>query len=284
MKYLLTMLTLTLMLFATTPDVEAKRFGGGRSYGKRYQTAPIQQKKSNPNHQQASKKSSKKGMLGGMLGGLLMGGLIASLLNGADFDGLKMMDMLILAGIAFALFKVFQTMRRSTHAKPQYATASPSGSSQTNYSAPPPRNDVEAQTAFAQSHFDIPMTFPPNFNQQNFVNTARGHYQTIQHAWHKGDLATIKPYVTPELYRDVEFEYDESIDDSIELGPLDIHIIRAQYNPEIAAISLAFLGDCFYAKENARKPIKDVWHLTRDLTQPNAPWLIVGIEDRTEEA
>jgi predicted lipid-binding transport protein (Tim44 family) len=30
--------------------------------------------------------------------------------------------------------------------------------------------------------------------------------------------------------------------------------------------------------EGLEEDITDVWHLERDLTQPNAPWLIIGIQ------
>ena len=77
----------------TTPIAEAKRFGGGKSFGKSFKTAPApKQKQQNTNtigkQDTAKGASSKKGLMGGLLGGLLMGGLLASIFAGGGFEGI----------------------------------------------------------------------------------------------------------------------------------------------------------------------------------------------------
>jgi predicted lipid-binding transport protein (Tim44 family) len=96
------------------PVAEAKKFGGGKSFGRSQQTAPKQPSAApqQANKQAANPSSSRKGMLGGLLGGLLAGGLIAALLGGS-FEGLQMMDFLIVGLLAFVLFKVFRSMTRA---------------------------------------------------------------------------------------------------------------------------------------------------------------------------
>ena len=122
------MLAFTMTLAPT--DAYAKKFGGGKSFGKSFRTAPSQKSlfkappaknsaqqsglnSTNKNNQYSSKKKGLfGGMMGGLLGGLLVGGLVGSLLGGGAFQGLQFMDILIFAGLAFLLFKLFRVMNR----------------------------------------------------------------------------------------------------------------------------------------------------------------------------
>ncbi len=59
---------------------------------------------------------------------------------------------------------------------------------------------------------------------------------------------------------------------------VDAEIVRADYNANKAELSLQFSGRYRDAVEGIEEDITDIWHLERDLTVPNAPWLIVGIQ------
>ncbi|MCE7627652.1 hypothetical protein LZT04_07330, partial [Vibrio fluvialis] len=92
MKRLFSLVALVMVSVAFTPMADAaKKFGGGKSFGKSYKTAPAQQKQNtNTLKQQDTAKtaqsSTKKGLMGGLLGGLLAGGLLAAFFGGA-FEG-----------------------------------------------------------------------------------------------------------------------------------------------------------------------------------------------------
>lgn len=119
------MLAFTCTLAPT--DAYAKKFGGSKSFGKSFKTkqtqpslfkSPSSQSKStHQNNLNNAGKPQKKGlfggMMGGLLGGLLVGGLIGSLLGGGPFSGIQFMDILIIAGLAFVLFKLFKGMNRA---------------------------------------------------------------------------------------------------------------------------------------------------------------------------
>ena len=94
----------SLTLALTAADANAAKFGGKRSFGKSYRTAPAQQAQpvnsNKPAAAQPAGAGAKRGMLGGLMGGLLAGGLLAWLFGSGAFEGIQMMDMLILAGVA----------------------------------------------------------------------------------------------------------------------------------------------------------------------------------------
>lgn len=98
------MFLVSLTLALTAADNAAK-FGGKRSFGKSYRTAPAPQAQpvntAKPGINQPAAGAAKKGMLGGLMGGLLAGGLLAWMFGSGAFQGLQIMDMLIMAGVAF---------------------------------------------------------------------------------------------------------------------------------------------------------------------------------------
>ncbi len=117
MKKMLTLFAVILAIGLGAPHAEAKKFGGGKSFGKSYKTAPAQPAAKpvdteNPalGAQTAPKKS---GMMGGLLGGLLAGGLFAYLLGSGAFEGLQGMDFLLIALLALGAVFLFRAMRRA---------------------------------------------------------------------------------------------------------------------------------------------------------------------------
>ena len=115
-------------------DADAKRFGGGSSFGGRSSySAPYQRsatppsRPANQNQQQTTtpNQAAKPGWanrsgLMGMLGGLALGGLLGSLFHGGGFQGINFMDILIFGGIAFLLYKLFAAKKAGSAQHPAY--------------------------------------------------------------------------------------------------------------------------------------------------------------------
>ena len=112
--------------FANT--AEAKRFGGGKSYGdqgqslqrsapNRQQAAPQRQDNTTP----AQTRPASAGM-GGMLAGLAAGGLLAWLLFGDAFEGLQPMDFLLMILLAVGAFLLFRQLQKRQDSQPAMAS------------------------------------------------------------------------------------------------------------------------------------------------------------------
>ncbi len=103
---------LSISLGGFSADVEAKRFGGGKSFGKSFSVP-----KSSTSPASAATTGNKRGgllgggMMGGLMGGLLAGGLFAALMGGA-FDGLALGDILLFALVGFLIYKLFIAPKR----------------------------------------------------------------------------------------------------------------------------------------------------------------------------
>lgn len=285
MKKLWTVMALMLTMALGAQTVEAKKFGGGKSFGQARQTAPAQPKKTDnaQSAQQTPNKAAdagKKGMLGGLLGGLLVGGLIGSMLGNGAFEGIQFMDILILGLIAFVIFKLLRR-RRAT----QNQSAAFSG--MPNTSTPMPRealaDTLSNSAAVPQSagfgSSDIPFNLPAGFDLTAFLVSARDHYRTLQDAWNSNDLDKIREYVSPELYALLAQERAELAGEQhTEVLFVDAELVRADHDLRHAELSIKFSGRYRDTTEAVEEAITDIWHLERDLIMPGAPWLIVGIE------
>ncbi|MFT7684601.1 MAG: putative lipid-binding transport protein (Tim44 family) [Moritella dasanensis] len=276
MKNILTVLMMVFAFSLAAPDVHAKKFGGSKSFGKSYKTAP--QKQSPAAATPAKPGMSKKGMLGGMLGGLLMGGLIASMFGGA-FEGFQFMDMIIMAGVAFLLFRLFKGMMRAKAASQQGGPQPASGPAFRQEAQPDATFNTASQGGFAGANNDVPFNLPADFDLTNFLTGARSHYKTLQKAWNENDLETIQEYVSIELYNELRVQRKELEGvQHTEVMFLDAELVRAESTASLSQVSVKFNGRYRDSHEDVEADIDEVWHLERNLTQANAPWLITGIE------
>ncbi len=290
MKRFFTLFALIVAVTFVAPHADAKKFGGGKSFGKSFKTAPA--KKQQPQQTDSIGKqnanpaaqSSKKGLMGGLLGGLLAGGLLAAFFGGA-FDGIQFMDILIIGLIAFVIFKLFKTMR-GTKSTPMghreaYAGNSPQQPKTQQRQAAQANNASSAQPnhGYASTDSDVPFNLPPNFNMNAFLSGSRDHYRVIQGAWNHNELEKIREYVSPALFADLSGERAKlEGEQHTEVMYVDAELVRADYDANMAQLSIQFSGRYKDSHEGVEEDITDVWHLERDLVTPNAPWLIVGIQ------
>lgn len=298
MKRLLSVAALMFVFVFAAPHAEAKKFGGGKSFGKSFKTAPApKQKQQNTNtigkQDTAKGASSKKGLMGGLLGGLLVGGLLASMFGGGGFEGIQFMDIIIMAGVAFVLFKLFRMFMASKagsiNQRQGAAYAGPQAShdekpsfrdNQQYFQGDQAQPQTQATGGFGSIGSDeVPHNYPPGFDLQGFINGSREHYRILQGAWNHNQLETIQEYVSISLYNDlVQERANLEGEQHTDVMFVDAEVVRAEHNESSAQLSLQFSGRYRDSVEGLEEDITDVWHLERDLTQPNAPWLIIGIQ------
>ena len=296
MKRLLSIAALMFVFVFSAPHAEAKKFGGGKSFGKSFKTAPApKQKQQNTNtigkQDTAKGASSKKGLMGGLLGGLLVGGLLASVLGGGGFEGIQFMDIIIMAGVAFVLFKLFRMFMASKAGSLNQRQGTAYAGPQASQNEQPSFRDnqqyfqgeqeqPQATGGFgAPSADEIPHNYPPGFDLQGFINGSREHYRILQGAWNHNQLETIQEYVSISLYNDlVQERANTEGEQHTDVMFVDAEVVRADHTASSAQLSLQFSGRYRDSVEGVEEEITDIWHLERDLTQPNAPWLIIGIQ------
>jgi len=293
MKKLWAFFAIVLIFTLTMETAHARRMGGGKSFGRSYQTAPAQPSKSSADapaqrQQQAAKPAGMgKGLMGGLLGGLLVGGLFAALFAGGAFDGLQLMDMLIIAALAFIIFKVIRGMRQgpapARAPQPAYAGAGqqipPQRSTQQPVFGSRRESPVAAPISSAVASHAVPFNLPLGFDTPAFLDGAKEHYRILQDAWNRGDLPRIQEYVTPELYADLQTERASLLaEQHTEILSVNAELVRADQQFGNAEVSIRFSGRYRDAVEGVDESFVDIWHLERDYSKDDAPWHITGIQ------
>ncbi len=159
-KLFLAGLTVFLLMFTFSQVAEAKRFGGGKSFGYSKQVAPKSFNKSSQSNAakkpaqpaaapagqagKAAKPASGASKWLGPLAGLAAGGLLAAMIFGDGFEGIQIMDILLFALIAFVLFKLFTSRARQQGAYQSQHREAYQGQDQ-GYQPPPVEPKAEPQ-------------------------------------------------------------------------------------------------------------------------------------------
>jgi len=280
MKNIIVIFSLLALLCTASFDAHARKKFGSSKRGKTPATQQTTQNKQSdvPASTAPKAKSNKKGIMAGVLGGLLAGGLIAAML-GDDFEGFQLLEMILLAGGLFILFKLVTGFLRANRA-PQLANASASTSAQQNAFKQAPI-EQPMSTGFASNApqgESVPFNLPPNFDVNGFLQGARSHYHTLQIAWNNADYTTMAEYLSPALVAEFKAEREAIQNVDTEVMFIDAELVRADTNAQSWQVSVRFKGKYRDLGDKKEEPILEIWHLER-LISDDAPWLIVGVED-----
>lgn len=274
-------ITLALLIgLSFSYEAEARRFGGGKSFGSapRHQQAKPQQRQQQqqPKQQPAtgSAAASKMGWLG-PLAGLAAGGLLASLFFGDAFEGLQIMDILVFAGIAFLLFKIFAA-RRNPSLQPMAA------------GAPSQRempSDNNSFGSFGNSATASPapvIQAPAWFNADSFLAAAREHFNQLQIHWDANDMEKISEYVTSEMLGYLSKERAALGDgyQSTYIDNLDVQLDGVEELADYTIATLSFNGISKTSRFDQGEAFNESWRMERKHGN-NQPWLIAGIRQNS---
>ncbi|SDN89760.1 Predicted lipid-binding transport protein, Tim44 family [Halomonas shengliensis] len=266
-RHLLIMLVAGLFtLGPALQDAEARRLGGGKSFGT--QSRSVQQQPAATQNQAAGTRAT-QGRAGsrmpGMLGGLLAGGLLAALFFGGAFDELRLMDILVVAGIAFLLFRLLARRRPAVAGGPAPSAEEARGGATAQ---PFQASGAPLGGAFAGE--------PTWFDRERFLGGAKEHFMTLQRAWDNNDLAGIQEYVTPELYNLLREERaNQPANNRTEVVRLFAELGMVQEVGSQAEATVIFHG--ILDENGEHNEFNETWHLVREL-RDGAPWYVQGIE------
>ncbi|WP_030074630.1 Tim44 domain-containing protein [Halomonas alkaliantarctica] len=272
------MLLVSVMGFSAAVEyAEARRLGGGSNMGSVSRSAdqpastPTQQQAQGTQQQGQAAAAARRGGMGGMIGGLLAGGLLAALFFGGAFDELRLMDLLLMAGIialvVFAL-RAFMRQRRPAPATAAGYQREQQAAAPSNFSATPGSLASGLQST------------PAWFDKERFLGGAKEHFMTLQRAWDNNDLNQIQEYVTPELYNLLRQERAEQpANNRTEVIKLFAELGDISEYDSHAEATVIFHG---ILEENGEQiEFNETWHLTRTM-RDQAPWYLQGIEQNPE--
>jgi len=284
MKKLLafSMLTIFCLVISNVNHAEAKRFGGGSSFGKSFNkrsAAPAprmsQKKQATPSKQGAS-----RGGMMGMLGGLALGGLLGAMFFGGAFDGINFFDIFIIGAIIFGFIWF---MRRKMQANPEpYAYAGQQPNQQNNPTQPDLFTSSEAAPQVS-GHM-----LRPDIDEAHFIPAAKGIFIRMQAAWDKKDIQDIRSFCTSEIADKIEADMQALGKEQTrtEVGMLEASIIDTwvESDDEWAAIQFhAMLKE--ETLTNTAQPIEshahemnETWIFRHAPNNDDPTWYLAGIQ------
>lgn len=303
-------LSLVLML-GGIHEAQAKRMGGGSSFGSKpsysmpYQRSttpsmPSSQPQRSPAQQQATAQNqaarqgwASRGGLMGMLGGLALGGLLGSLFFGGAFESLNLMDMLLFAGIAYLVFRLFASRARQGQTVSGNAYGqSPSSATGNGYhrehstqpSSPAGFNtDVLFGKGKGGEAFNTGATaqspaVPLNFDQAAFLRGAESAYRYLQEAWDKRDLAAIRGLTTDKVFAELQDQLRvSSAVNKTEVLKVNTELLEVR---EVgSSLEAVVLFDCLLREDDGPSDqVREVWHFTKPVNSQQPKWFLDGIQ------
>ena len=308
---LLTALTAGLFIAA---EAEA-RAGGSRSFGSRgsrsysrpaspstspspYQATPQQARPANPSpfaQPQPAGGGFLRSMAGGLMGGMLGGMLFRSLgfggAGGMGGGGIGLFEILLLAGIAYLIYRFIQSKRQ----------AAAQGAYSSSYSSMPAPYDVTPHQPQISSQDDLDRglshirQMDASFAETRFTDQVMDIFFKIQSAWMNRDLGPVAGLLTDEMRRIFQEDIDRLLREkkvnrleNIAVRTVDIaEAWQEQGQDYLTALIYANLLD--YTTDDATgqvvsgsktEPVKfeEFWTFTRPVG--GGAWKLCGIDQK----
>lgn len=305
-------MTLTLS-FGAISDAEAKRLGGGRSFGsKSLYSSPYRRSTNNQTSRSASQQQayqqnqaarqrmSKRGGLMGMLGALALGGLLGSLFFGGAFEGLNFMDILVFGGIAYLLYRLFAAKAGQSRPEPAYSRdqyrddRSPDGHRdfEQSYGGAPQagfdtdllfgkdQKTVSPSQSKLQPDADFNQTsVPAGFDEKAFLKGAENAFRALQKAWDARDLAEIRGLTTDKVFAEIQDQLRAS-DGFNQTDVLKLQAELLEVRDVGIELEAVVLFDTIMREnpEDQAEQIREVWHFVKPKNSLQPKWYLDGIQ------
>lgn len=278
-----------LTLVAT--DVDARRLGGGKSFGR---SAPQQMQQNRQSNQQSANAQRQNTQTGapnrsgasrwlGPLAGLAAGGLLAALFFGDAFEGFQFMDFLLIAALVFGGIMLFRMMRAKSSApnmsRQAYAPAGPTPNNN-NFETP----EIGSGLSSGGSSAGAVDYRPSWFNEDEFLQGAKTHFIRLQAAWDTADMKDIREYTTPDLFAQLTLERQSYQGERqfTEVVELDAELLSLVQEDDQIVASVRYSGLIRENKDGDAKSFSEVWHVQRSLNESDANWYVAGIEQENK--
>ena len=314
---------LVAFLMVLPPEADARRMGGGKSLGQQSGNvsqrnaapannpgAPTQNANSATNKPApaapaaAAPKKPWGAMLGGLAAGLGLAWLAHSLGLGEGFGQILMFALLAMA--AFAIFKMVMRARSGARSAP--AAASPfafqgaGAGSPSPESAPLPRgyspnnvgNDASARPWEGSNMAGGSMIgsalagsqnwgVPEGFDAAGFIEAAKRNFTTLQAAWDRSDVSTLRSMMTDEMLSEIRSQLAErethrgDEPNHTEVLMIEAQLLGIEDLGEAYMASVEFSGMIREEPSSGPSPFREVWNMTKAKSGASG-WLVAGVQ------
>jgi predicted lipid-binding transport protein (Tim44 family) len=284
-------------------DAEARRLGGGKSFGMNRdasamkapatppkQATPAQQAApaAAPAAGAAAAAAPKPGMsrwlgpIAGLAAGLGIAALMSHLGMGEMMGNFLMIALLALVAVV-VLRLIFRKKQPETSMQyagagapasfqPTQFEAAKTGVAEINPVSGTGATDSAAATAAGQR------SIPADFDVEGFVRQAKLNFVRLQAANDRGDMDDIKQFTAPEIFAEIQMQYQERGKSSQQTDVLDLHaeLLDVAEEPTNYIASVRFHGQLREEANAAPIAFDELWHLSK--LRHGGGWLVAGIQ------
>ena len=273
-------------------DAEAKRMGGGGSFGKQSQSAS---RPAPTQSSQATNTATKpaaapgaaspwRGILGGALLGLGLGALLSHLgIGGALASIIGTILTFALIGLAvWFVYRMVMGKRNGSGNNPQPAYA---GGLSARNSTPEIGSRVQsyAQPSALQAN-DAAATgtaygIPADFDVPAFVRNAKTYFIRLQAAWDRADINDIREFTTPEMFAELKMQIQErgASPNHTDVMSLDAELLGIETISDDYLASVKFTGMIKEDENASAEPFSEIWNLSKPASGQGG-WALAGIQ------
>ncbi|WP_455554926.1 Tim44 domain-containing protein [Comamonas sp.] len=319
--------TLAAALVVMHPLAEAKRMGGGGSFGK--QSSNVTQRQATPpatpparsaqqqNTQQnaatrpatpaaAPAKKPWGAMLGGLAAGLGLAWLANALGFGEAFANMLMFGLLAL--LVMVVVGAIMRARANKKSAPAARQATPFAfqgagapvAPETVATPPQYKPQNVGNDASARPWEQIPgghgsiigaglgasanqWDVPAGFDAQGFLDAAKRNFVTLQAAWDKGDVPTLRSMMTDDMLTEIQHQLEEREAESggapnqTDVVMIDAQLLGIEDLGDAYMASVEFSGLIREEPSAGPSPFREVWNMTKPKDNSSG-WLVAGLQ------
>ncbi|MBO9652438.1 MAG: Tim44 domain-containing protein [Variovorax sp.] len=260
------------------------------------------------------------GILGGLAAGLGLAWLAHSLGLGAGFGNVLLIVLLALAAVA--VWRIFASRSRGSAASRaggfafQGAGSPADATAPTQYSPKNVGNDASARP-WERNHVAFDPTpvkqldhpagssmagaaaaggsmigsalvgsqswgIPAGFDADGFLNAAKRNFVTLQDAWDRADIGTLRSMMTDEMVGEIRQQLAERENhtggqpNKTEVVMLDAKLLGIEELPDAYLASVEFSGMIREDVSAGPSPFREVWNMTKPTN--GGGWLVAGVQ------
>lgn len=276
-------------LTLTSFDAEAKRLGGGSSFGMKRDSSVMQRSASPapaaPSQQAAPRPATPpaaapaptpqpSGMSRwlGPIAGIAAGIGLAALLSHFGL-GEGMASMLMMVLLAVGVVFLFRLLFRRPQAQPamQYAG---SGAPASFEPVAAPAAEAAASAAPAAA-----VNVPAGFDVEGFLRQAKVNFIRLQAANDAGNLDDLREFASPEFFAEIKLQMNErgGKAQTTDVMQLDAALLDLTTEEKRYIASVRFHGTLREEANAAPESFDEVWHLTKPV-DGSSGWVVAGIQ------
>jgi len=273
-KLLILLFTVLLGIGMLVTDAQAKRFGGGKSFGSQRTIGtqphgPAAAQAAKPQAATVTKPGTNRWM--GPLAGLAVGGLLAYLFMGHGI-GVGILSWL---AIAVVLWLVWNVVRRIL--RPATSPSASFHNFQQTTQEPSTPLTMSSNDHTYETKAEVPI-YPVGFDADDFLRNAKVQFLRLQAAYDSKNLNDLRDFNTPDVFAELQMQIHERGDQPnlTEVLHLDAKILEALDTGQATIVSVEFSGLIRENPQEGAAQFDEIWHFQKD--HKIQKWLVAGIQ------